>query len=198
MNAVYGDAPQVIRLEGQGASKEFLRIDNRAEVERQSLAGENVGEIRYEKKSAPVSIKVVDPLRVTSSAYQLHLCDERYVWNLDSVTQQYSPQPAVVTALSDSSYWVLTDKNDPTVIWTSYQTLDWNYEQYIPDLGISITAQRQPKPSVQNAVGFVGTDIIYEDESQGEWYQGLEDGEGIYNMLKTAGGEDDHQFDPEQ
>ncbi|MGH1338184.1 MAG: hypothetical protein ACRBFS_18825 [Aureispira sp.] len=198
LNSTYGDAPQVTRLEGQGASDEFLRIENRTEVETQSLAGQNVGAIRYEKKSAPVSIKVVDPLRVTSSEYQLYVYDDNYGWNFDTATQQYSPQPAVATALSGAIYWRLTDKNDPTTIWTSYQTLDWNYEQYIPDLGISITAQRQPKPSVKGTVGFVGSDIVYEDESQGEWYQGLEDGEGIYNMLKTGPGEDDHQFDPEQ
>ncbi|MFK7798147.1 MAG: hypothetical protein AB8E82_11885 [Aureispira sp.] len=198
LTAAYGDAPRITRLEGQGASKEFLRIANRAAVEQQALAGENVGVIQYEKKSGPFGIKVVDPLRVTASDYQLHVCDARYTWSFDSSRQQYVPQFTATTALSDSIYWVLTDKNDPTTIWTSYQTLNLNYEQYIPDLGISITAQRQPKPSHNNSVGFVGVDIVYDKESEGEWYQGLEDGEGIYNMLKTAPGEDDHRFDPEQ
>lgn len=198
LTSAYGDAPAITRLEGQGASEQFLRIENKAAVETQVLAGQNVGEIHYQKNSAPITVKVVDPLRVAASTYQLHLCDERFVWILDSATQAYVPQLTPAIALSDSSYWVLTDKNDPTTIWTSYQTLDWNYEQYIPDLGISITAQRKPKPSVKGTVGFIGTNIIYEDASKGNWYQGVEDGDGIYNMLKTGPGEDDQKFDPEE
>ncbi len=194
----YGDAPMVTRLEGQGASKEFLRLANQREVERQSLAGENVGRIEYQVKSAPVGIKVVDPLRVTSSTYQLHVCDERCVWIYDSVTQQYNGQFGTTTALGNDIRWVLTDNNDPSTIWTSSQTLDWNYEQYLPDLGISITAYRQPKPSHEGSVGFIGTDIVYEDPTKGAWYRGLEEGEGIYNLLKTGAGEDDQAFDPEE
>ncbi len=116
----------------------------------------------------------------------------------DPVTQQYSAQYNRVAALSDSLRWVITDKNDPSTIWTSSQSLAFNYEQYLPDLGISISAQRKPKPSQEGSIGHVGTAIVYDDSTKGEWYQAFLDGDGIDNFIKTGPNQDDARFDPNQ
>ncbi|BDS15436.1 hypothetical protein [Aureispira anguillae] len=200
LQAEYGDQPQITRLDGQGVgTNEFLRIANLEEIESKVLAGEHVEQIVYNEGNAPVKVKVVDPLRVPKGTFNIHVCDQKYNWLYDSNTKSYIPQPANAVHLSDSIYWVISDLNDPTTVWSSYQTMDWNYEQYIPELGISVSLEQKDKPSHNGAVGLIGTEIIYEDSiTYGKWYEGLMDGEGIFNLLKTGGNEDDHIFDPEQ
>ena len=205
INSSYGDQPGIIRLEGKGSgSKEFLRINNLSEIESEIIAGNNVERIEYVAGNGPISVKIVDPLRVTSGTYQFHICDQNYVWTKDSLTSAYTSSILDTTAaMSDSIYWVLTDVNDPTTIWSSFQTMDWDYEQYIPDLGISISAQQSSAPSEQGEdninglTNWVGSEIEYTDSlSFGKWYAGVEDGEGIFNMIKNSASEDDELFDP--
>lgn len=204
INSQYGDQPGIARLDGKGVgSKEFLRIANRATVEQEMLAGQNVGRIEYLPGSAPVGVKVVDPLRVTSGTYQLSIGDKSYKWALDSATGAYMAMPDTLPVLSDSIYWALTDVNDPTVLWTSYQGIEQDFEQFIPELGISINAQQVPAPSGQgidnigNNSGYIGGELVYADTiNTPAWYAGLEDSEGVYDMIKNDGGEPDAPFDP--
>lgn len=199
LQSEYGNQPEITRLDGQGSGgEEFLDIKNIEEVEATILAGNNVGKIVYKEGHAPVKVKVVDPLRIPAGTFQIHVCDESYDWLYDASVDAYIPQPTAVTALADSIYWVLSDANDPSIIWSSYQTMNWGYEQYIPDLGISLELRQKDKPSHNGSVGFIGSRIDYEDNSYGEWYDGLRDGEGIFNMLKTGNNESDQKFDPEQ
>jgi len=200
LKSEYGDQPGITRIDGQGAGAgEFLEISNLSEVEEQILAGNNVGRITYLPGQAPIKIKVVDPLRVPSGTFKMHICDQNFEWKKDSITGAYMALPSQVSGMSDSINWVLTDVNDPSSIWSSYQTIDWEYEQYIPDLGISVSIEQKKKPSMDGKNGYVGAQITYSDSlTNGNWYEGLEDGEGIYNMLKTASGESDHVFDQEQ
>lgn len=199
LKSEYGDQPQITRLDGQGVgSGEFLNIANIEEVESAILAGNNVGRITYKEGQAPIKVKIVDPLRVPAGTFQVRVCDQLYGWLYDANLDAYIPQPANVTTLSDSVYWMLSDPQDPSIVWSSYQTMDWNYEQYIPDLGISLELEQKDKPSHNGNVGFIGSQIAYEDTTYGEWYHGLNDGDGILNMLKTGNNEADQRFDPEQ
>jgi hypothetical protein len=205
LNSSYGDQPGVTRLEGKGTgSKEFLRINNLAELEADIIAGNNVERIEYSAGNGPINVQIVDPLRVTSGTYQFHVCDQNYLWTKDSLTSAYTSTILDTTAsLSDSIYWVLTDVNDPTTVWSSFQTMGLDYEQYIPDLGISISAQQSFAPSAQGEeninglTNWVGSEIVYADStSYGKWYRGVEDGEGIFNMIKNSASEEDELFDP--
>ncbi|BDS15434.1 hypothetical protein [Aureispira anguillae] len=204
IQSAYGDRPGISRLDGSGVgSKQFLEITNLGSIENAIVNGENVGKIDYAAGNAPIDIKIVDPLRVAGGTYQLHVCDKNYTWTKDSVTGVYQANKGNYSALTDSIYWVLTDVDDPQVLWSSFQTMDWDYEQYIPDLGISVSIQQVASPSAQgedaigNNTGWIGSGIIYSDSvTHGKWYKGLEDGEGIYNMIKNGPGEDDELFDP--
>ena len=113
------DQPGIVRLEGKGSgSKELLRINNLSEIESEIISGNNVERIEYVAGNGPISVKIVDPLRVTSGTYQFHICDQNYVWTKDSLTSAYTSTILYTTAaMSDSIYWVLTDVNDPTTIW---------------------------------------------------------------------------------
>ena len=204
INSSYGDQPGISRLDGKGVgSKEFLRIANRGTVEQQMLAGENVEQIDYLPGSAPIGIKVVDPLRVTSGTYRLSIGDKNYVWSRDSATGVYMASRDTAPVLTDSVYWSLMDVNDPTTLWTSYQTIEQNFEQFIPDLGISVLAQRVFAPSGEGAAnigensGYIGVELEYQDTvNTPAWYLGLEDDEGVYDMIKNDGGEPESVYDP--
>ena len=206
VNSQYGDRPGITRIDGQGTgSKQFLEISNLDTILPDIIAGNNVGRIQYNAGNGPVDIKVVDPLRVTGGTYLLHVCDQNYMWNLDSASGAYSTSVGTYSALSDSIYWVISDVNDPSSIWSSFQTMDLDYEQHIPDLGISVLAQQGFAPSQQGEnqinglTGWVGAQIIYSDSTTyGKWYLGVEDGEGIFNMIKNSSGEEDELFDPEK
>ncbi len=208
INSQYGDQPGITRLDGKGVgSMEFLRIANRASVEEQMLAGTNVGRIDYLPGNAPIGVKVVDPLRVPSGTYRLSVGDKDYKWGQDSATGAYMAMrdTGAGPVLTDSVYWALTDVDDPTVLWTSFQTIEENYEQFIPDLGISIVAQRVPAPSGQGEAnigetsGYIGVELEYRDSSSLiNWYEGVEDDEGVFDMIKNSGGEDEANFDPLQ
>lgn len=206
INSSYGDAPGISRLDGKGVgSMQFLRIANRATVEEQMLAGTNVERIDYLPNSAPIAVKVVDPLRVAGGTYRLSVGDKNYTWQLDSATGVYMSMRDTAPILTDSVYWALTDVNDPTALWTSYQTIEENFEQFIPDLGISIVAQRVFAPSGQGqenigmTTGYIGVELQYKDTvTQPKWYLGVEDDEGIFDMIRNSGGEDDALFDPNQ
>ena len=202
LNSSYGDQPGVTRYDGEGNGVgAFLKIGNRAAVETAALAETNVGEIVYTAGNSPIEVQVVDPLRVTAGTYRVYVCDENYDWNYDSTANSYIPMPTTVSELGDSTYWVLTDVNDMTTIWSSFQTMDWNYEQYVPDLGISVKVQQASKPGANGLSGLVGVEIEYATEVGADtvaWLAQLEDGEGIYNAIKTGGGEEDESFDPDE
>jgi hypothetical protein len=205
LNASYGDQPGVVRYDGEGnGAGSFLELGNREAVETAALSGSNIGEIVYTAGNAPIQVKVVDPLRVTNGTYRVHVCDENYTWRKDTVAvgqYVYTAIPDTVSSLGDSTYWVLSDVNDPSIIWSSFQTMDWNYEQYVPDLGISLKVEQANKPGAKGLSGFVGTRVEYATEVGADtvaWLVPLEDSEGIFNAIKTGGGEDDESFDPNE
>jgi len=203
VNASYGDRPGIKRIDGEGlGSGHFLEIANLASIKSNILSGIIIDTISYLGGNAPIDIKVVDPLRVPKGNYRLYVCDENYTWQKDSISGQpfYTPIPDTVRALSDSIYWVLTDIDDPTTVWSSFQTMDLNNEQYIPELGISVTLEQANKPGTNGKSGHIGAQIVYNSPTSDtmKWYAGVSDGEGIFNILKTGGGEEDAAFDPNE
>ncbi|MCP4437843.1 MAG: hypothetical protein GY810_02785, partial [Aureispira sp.] len=202
-NATYGDQPGISRLDGRGTGGgNFLEIANREEVEGRIFAGGSTGQIDYLAGRAPISVKVVDPLRVPQGTFRLFVCDNQYTWKADTIsgsTVTYTPlAPDSVVHMSDSIYWVLADVNDPSEIWTSFQTIDQLYEQYIPDLGISVTVEDAALPGMNNETGYVGSELIYADTTQPAWFGWVADeATGLRNMLKTGNSQTENSFDPE-
>ena len=76
-----------LSVDGKGTgSKEFLKLANSEALEADILAGNNIERIEYSAGNGPLSVKVVDPLRVPSGTYQFHICDQNYIWSKDSLT----------------------------------------------------------------------------------------------------------------
>jgi hypothetical protein len=164
------------------------------------LQNNRLGRITYAKGKGPVDIKVVDPLRVPQGTFRLYIGDQNYRWNYDSTANVYTPVPPTgITTMGDSLYWVLKNVNNPTDFWSSYQPLTVNYEQYIPDLGISLVVERIPTPGVGGVSGFVGSTLEYSNPNAKPWYAFVQDqSSGEFNILKTGNSQVDNALDPNE
>ncbi len=207
INAQYGDRPEITRVDGRGnGGGLFLDFADRAAAETEIFATNRIGEITYAAGAGPVDIKIVDPLRVAPGTFQLYIGDRNFVWNRDSVGNSvvYTPVPPTNIpanyAMTDSLFWVLKAKDDPSKIWYSYKILDYAYEQYIPELGISLNVQQIANPGEGGVSGYIGVRSEYTDSLNAvRWYRGvLDENEGRFNMLKTGNSQVDQALDPNQ
>lgn len=204
INAEYGDRPQITRIDGRGnGGGLFLDLVDRAAVEADMFADGKAGRITYVETGGPLDIKVVDPLRVSPGTFRLYISDEAFVWDKQTVGNElvYTPMPPLNTqGLGDSIYWALTNANDPSQFWSSFQTLDIKNEQYIPELGIALTIRQASAPGTDGTSGFIGSQVEYTDSlNNPKWYNFIaDDVSGIFNVLKTGNAQDDQSFDPEQ
>ena len=199
LNSQYGDSPEITRIDGRGnGGGLFLDFADPAAAEAQILSQGELNRVTYAKGKGPLSIKVTDPLRVPKGKFKLYIGDDRYRWSFDSTTRVFSPViPTGVTALRDSLFWVLKSDVNPTDFWSSYQPLNVNYEQYIPELGISLLIEQIARPGTNGVSGYVGSSIEYKDPSAKPWYNFVADASsGEENMLKTGNAQADNSFDP--
>jgi hypothetical protein len=194
----YGDRPEITRVDGKGnGGGLFLDFADRAAVEAKILNGDSIGPITYAEGKGPVDIKIVDPLRVPNGKFQLYISDRNYLWVRDTVTNILVPNPPSVTpaSLADSLFWVLKELNDPTSSWSSYQPLTVNYEQYIPDLGISLVVEKINAPGANGISGYIGSTVEYADTNSVPWFVGISDGNPPNDYLKTGNSQADQTLD---
>ncbi len=192
LQANFGDGAVVTRLDGQGVGSNFLVL---SKEERERLLENQIGlagfegEITYEPGGGPVTVSVVDPLRVL---------DGEYIIRLDQ---------SAALPTGDSS-WELFDANSNESLGRSTQSLENQNEELFPDLGISITIQQSDDAGSlsDNTNGAIGQTISYEDPTQ-NWLIAVPDnGAGIdglggffdLNFQPTGGGQLNSSLDPSQ
>ena len=201
LNASYGDRPEITRIDGKGnGGGLFLEFKDEALVESEVINNGAIGKVTYAKGGGPVDIKIVDPLRVPPGKFELYISDENYTWIRDPATNIVSPPNPLptVAALGDSLFWVLKEVSNPAASWSSWQPLTTNYEQYIPELGISLVVQDIPTPGTNGISGYIGSAVSYENKEATPWFKGVQDGAGVNDILKTGNAQDDAGLDPEQ
>lgn len=205
LNAVHGEGPDITRVDGRGnGGGLFLDFVDRAATEEEIFANGRIGEVTYAGGKTPIQVKIVDPLRVAKGTFQLYIYDSlRYQWNIDTINNElvYTPvPPTTIRPIADSTNlkWLLKDKNDPSKVWQSFQTLDVKYEHLIPELGIALNIQQVKNPGINGESGFIGSTVEY-PEGATPWYKGVTDAnDGLYNMLKTGNAQADNSVDPNQ
>ncbi len=200
LNSEYGDRPEITRIDGKGnGGGLFLDFADPAAAEAEILNNGTLGKITYAKGKGPIDVKVVDPLRVPSGKFQLYISDQNYQWDRDTTAAGIvlTPVPPTgVTALADSLFWVLKEVNDPTAFWSSYQPLSVNYEQYVPELGISLIVERISAPGAGGVSGYIGSTAEYADTTKKPWFVGISDGTPPFDYLKTGNSQQDQSLDP--
>ncbi|HRH39031.1 MAG TPA: T9SS C-terminal target domain-containing protein, partial [Flavobacteriales bacterium] len=160
LHAAYGDGIPVTRLEGQGNGALELALQNQTSVGIAMVNNGRLDTLRYEAGRGPINVKVIDPLKVPAGKFE--------VWFQDTITPG---------DLNDA-YWFIrkVPYSDPNDVITSDRSIALNYEQLLPEWGISITLGQVFYPN--EFANPIGTGSIEFSDPSKAWFTGIPDGEG--------------------
>ena len=162
--ADFGDMMPITRLEGQGNGGNILEIE--ASSVNAILDGspwrENV--VNYVEGRSPVQVKVVDPLSVPDSQFE--------IWFNDGTPEN----------LDDASWMIVRLTDQPTSADTvrSERTIDFNYEQLLLHWGLSVTIDQTftTGSGVNRFAPPIGSGIVEFADPNKAWFTGIPDIEG--------------------
>ncbi len=169
LNADYGDGVIIKRIEGTGNGANALSMSDSSENE--ALFGVPAAgggtlhqslQPTYKPTNGPVTVKVVDPVKLKPYDFEL------YLKSSDS-----SP-----TLNANNSYWFLLNTVTGDTIF-SERNLAVGNEQVIEDYGFSVTIGQAPRPGDSQDLrknGMLYNDIIFSDPSN-PWLAGVNDQE---------------------
>lgn len=156
----YGQEFPVTRLKGTGNGGVYLKL---SDEEREKIINDTdtiINEVTYQSGGGPINVKVIDPLNVKSGDY----------------TVQFLPDTNGTNLSLAKATWRLIDIAEQDTI-TSDRSIDVNYEQLIPELGISVSVNQvdmvgSVKPFV--AKDFIGANVQFKDETK-KWLSAVSD-----------------------
>jgi hypothetical protein len=170
MQATYGMGPQLTRIEGQGNGGNVLELSD--ETVEQILASTDARVIspEYKNGNGPVDIKVVDPLNVPESDFEIRfLANTARRESIDSARW-------VINQLSSSGEIIASVSSDTSILVEN--------EQLILDWGLSVRAVQVADPGVnpsQNNNGFIEATFENEDVTR-PWLAGIPDVDGQFPL----------------
>ncbi len=185
----YGDGAEIIRLDGTGAGGFFLDISdeerNRIFDAQEGGTADNpsdyTGEITYLPGSAPIEVKVHDPLAVVDGEYIL-----RFEQDSKISTGEIG--------------WVLYDGSGDNILDTSTETIEQLNEQILGDLGFTISVRQTEDAGnlEEESNGGIGQTITYADPAI-SWLQAIpDDSDQAVNFMPTGPEEIYFDDDPTQ
>ena len=174
-NSVYGQGVFITRLEGKGNGFNEMIISG--ESERDILENGFAEELTYVPNGGPVNVKVIDPLRLVGSEFELAL---------KSISGSYTGNDP------DSLQWEMKDLSSNEVVYESFKAFTVGSEQIILDYGISIDwGQYEYRGADDQRVGHF-TDLLpgsfeFADPSR-PWLAGIPDDEGFneFNWIRAG------------
>jgi hypothetical protein len=167
----YGDGVFLTRIEGKGNGLNNLILS--PETESEIVANVNTPELTYIPNNGPVNVKVVDPLLLVGSDFEL---------SLEGPEGENDP---------DSLFWELRDL-DNNVTYTNGQAFTVGSENVLLDLGLSINwgfyeYRNSDGETVRHFTDFLSASISFDDASR-PWLLGIPDDEGFIeqNWLRAG------------
>jgi len=166
-NAQFGDAFQVTRLEGQGNGNLILELDAATENAIVAESPWREDELTYKRGFAPIDVRVVDPLRIPNSKFE--------VWFADSIT------PGDL----DDAYWFLVNLSTLDTVYSD-RTIALPYEQLFLDWGFSVSVGQAYYDGDFTAPLAAG-DLSFADVGK-PWLTGVSDGDGVnvFNWIRSG------------
>jgi hypothetical protein len=163
-NSVYGDGPEITRIEGRGNGGNVLQLTEESEAD--VVANYTPKEVTYAGGSGPIDVKVIDPLNVKAGDYTLAILPDG--------------NPQVNSTQLDSSRWYVINTSFPSDTIYSEQTIELGNEQLIPEWGISINIQQYQYEELSPNVfttELISSEVVFADSSK-RWLSGVEDADG--------------------
>lgn len=183
----YGSGPKITRLAGTGNGRNSLEL---TEESRNAIVANNyLAEPTYENGHGPVSITVIDPLKVTKGEYELTMIE--------------TPVSQSATGLVDTNtYWILVRMPNDTIV--ADTTINYRNEQVIlesttgtkiKDWGLAVTIAQVTHPGGNDDEtnnGLIGWEVIWGDPSN-EWLTAIPDNDvttatsfGVYDWIRSG------------
>ena len=166
LNATFGSGVVITRVEGMGNGGNVVDLNDASTQE--AIDKFAVGEAVYKVGQGPITVKIVDPVKVPA-----------YDW----VFQIKGSIHNVINDLSNgtmdpSSSWVLMAKNGNQVIDTIYgeRNISTLNEQIIEKYGISISLKQVKAPGIEQdkGNGYISSSIEFENTAK-PWLWGVPD-----------------------
>jgi hypothetical protein len=186
--AQYGDGVEITRWEGRGNGLMDLALTAASEAE--IVANTFSDAVTYQAGRGPVDIKVVDPLNVTASDFELKLAPddadledaEEAFWTLTNLTMLADSDPS----------------NDDRAVYNSKRAINVLNEEVLLDWGISITWNQHYYQLNGGYTEPISGSISFKD-SERPWLIGISDEEGFteLNWIR-AGTQDGDDAVPEE
>lgn len=177
INADYGSGVIIKRLEGTGNGGNAIEMTEESETE-----AVNTGfsaQPTYKPGSGPISVKVIDPIKVKPAEWELYL----------QGTTSAEPSKGLADSLS---WWKLVNVTNNEVIYSEGNLQILN-EQILEQYGIAVSIAQTKRPGDDqiNGNGYITSSITFQNPSQ-PWLTGVTDGEGrqLGNWIR-AGHSDD-------
>ncbi|MEP7195562.1 MAG: hypothetical protein ABI851_03530 [Saprospiraceae bacterium] len=184
VNSAYGEGIPITRYDGIGTGDNFLRLADG--MYDKILNNSFGGKIEYAEGSAPIEVKIVNPLKVKEGEYEVKFTDS-------------FPDN---TKLDIPVKWTLKGVTDPTISINSTGSIDRFSEQVLANLGISVSIGQVEDcgadPLETNGIIGSGLEYTYKDPNGVRWFIGQPDRNNVFlNFVKTELGAFAHNLDPQ-
>jgi hypothetical protein len=193
LNTVFGDGAVVSRIAGVGTGENFLDM---ADSVRQALLNENPlkGKITYRPGSAPIQVRIFNPLDVVDGDFQLRFFDR------DMTNSQFD----------NPVYWELKNLSNPkSPVIRSEQSIANLNEQIVKQYGFTIAVGQTEEvgDKVDKTNGVIGYQEEYLRTGAKPWLFGIKSGyapgnttfdQEVFKFTATGDGEADVLLDPDK
>ena len=189
-NSVYGDMPQITRVEGQGNGGNNLDLTSTTEAG--IVANGFMNNLVYKVGKGPIQVKVIDPLNVKAGTYRVQFKDSLTIGSLgDAFWTIHLPQA--------NEFGLVSIDSD--------QTIELENEQILLSEGLSVTIGQVAPPGVNRQLGngVMTSEIVYSNPTA-QWLGGFndQDGQTDQNWIRSGenlfgtgqGGNSSYDLDP--
>jgi hypothetical protein len=178
LGSKYGDGPIITRIEGTGNGGKELELTQKSEMD--ILTYNFIPNPVYKRGKGPLNIFVYDPIKVPDAEFEFKVIDSHYIKN-DPNPENFAFDYVYGQKqyVRDKATWALTELGDHPKTVFAEVPYGADYEQIIPEWGLSVKFDRIFGPTIDTSIdgnGIISASINYDDIAM-RWLVGVPDGD---------------------